>query len=161
MPTNSSASHSNFSRAEWELLKRLPGRVVIAAIVAERDSDRHTVAEGVAGLDAIAAGRSSASGVVRGVVNSLYAEAEPEAPPPERFGEGASVAAVLSDCATAAQVLADRSGPDDLDAYGEWLASIGSRVCRTARFVGAEPIGEDVSPNEAHLLSGLAHAFAR
>ena len=51
-----------FRRAEWELLVRLPGRVVVAATSAHVDPARRTtVAEGLAGIDAIAAGRASAS----------------------------------------------------------------------------------------------------
>src|SRR5262249_31368691 len=65
---------STFSREEWDLLVRLPGRVVIAATSAEPDSPHHSVAEGLAGIDAIAAGRNSASTFVRGVVSAIYAE---------------------------------------------------------------------------------------
>ena len=48
-----------FAPDEWDLLTRLPARVMIAATSAEPDSDRRTVAEGLAGIDAIAAGKFS------------------------------------------------------------------------------------------------------
>ena len=45
-----------FEPHEWELLVRLPARIMIAATSAEKDSDRRTVDEGLAGINAIAAG---------------------------------------------------------------------------------------------------------
>src|SRR5437762_13482060 len=69
-----------FRRAEWELLVKLPGRVVVAATSAQADPPWRTVAEGLAGLDAIAAGRASASRLVRDVVTAIYAETQDDPP---------------------------------------------------------------------------------
>jgi hypothetical protein len=64
----------SFLPSEWELLIRLPAQVVIAATSMEADSAGQTVAEGLAGLDAIAAGRAFDSDLVRAVVAAIYAE---------------------------------------------------------------------------------------
>src|SRR5438045_6145883 len=95
-----------FRREEWELLVRLPGRVVVAATSAEPDTARRTVAEGLAGIDAIAAGRASASRLVRDVVAAIYAETGDEAPVAEEFHDrSGGMSDVLADCRAAAAVL--------------------------------------------------------
>src|SRR5439155_14251425 len=74
-----------FRRAEWDLLVKLPGRVVVAATSAQADPARRTVAEGLAGIDAIAAGRASASRLVREIVAAIYDEPDDDRPVAEEF----------------------------------------------------------------------------
>src|SRR5690348_9328225 len=86
-----------FSRNEWDLLVRLPGQVLIAATSAEPDSPRRTVAEGLAGIDAIAAGRGSHNALVRGVVATIYAERDDDGPTAVEFNDRESgIAAVVA-----------------------------------------------------------------
>jgi hypothetical protein len=155
-------TESPFHRDEWELLVRLPGRVVVAATSAEADTARRTVAEGLAGIDAIAAGRASGSRLVRDVVATIYAETgAAEQPAAEEFHERpAGIADVLAACREAGRVLAERTGREDRDAYRHWLEAIAARVCRAARSGGVLGIGGPlVSPAEQRFLADLADAF--
>src|SRR5438270_7267188 len=112
-----------FTRAEWERLVKLPGRVVVAATSAQADSARHTVHEGLAGIDAIAAGRASASRLVRDVVAAIYHEPDEDRPAAEEFQDrAAGIAAVLAECRDAGRLLAERADRADADAYRHWPA---------------------------------------
>src|SRR3989442_177880 len=147
-----------FSREEWELLVRLPGRVVVAATSAEPDPARRTVAEGLAGIDAIDAGRASASRLVRDVVAAIYDEYDyDDQPVAEEFiNRPAGIAGVLEDCQRAGLLLADRAGREDGDGYRHWLESIAARVCHAARTGGLFGIGgQPVSPAERQFLTDL------
>lgn len=151
-----------FSRQEWDLLVRLPGRVVVAATSTQADPARRTVAEGLAGIDAIAAGRASASQLVRDVVAAIYAETEVDNEPvaKELPGRPAGTADVLEACRTAGRLLAERAGRADSDAYRHWLEAIAARVCRAAHGGGVTGLGAPlVSPVERQFLADLAAAF--
>src|SRR2546421_6194986 len=96
-------------RDEWELLVKLPGRVVVAATSAEADTARRTVVEGLAGIDAIAAGRASASRLVRDVVAAIYAENDEDRPTAEEVHDRAGgITEVLGACRQAGRLLAER-----------------------------------------------------
>jgi len=150
-----------FGCEEWDLLVALPGRVVIAATSAEPDAPRRTVAEGLAGIEAIAAGRASASPLVRDVVTSIYQETDGDPPAAEEFQDRVDgIAAVLDACRVAATVLASRTGREDADAYRHWIESIAVRVCRSARSGGVLGFGgSPVSAAEREFLAGLGAAF--
>src|SRR5262249_30860938 len=135
----STRTESPFPRDEWELLVRLPGRVVVAATSVQPDTPRRTVAEGLAGIDAIAAGRASASRLVRDVVAAIYAETGDDESP--ATAELSDPVGVLAGCREAARVLARRTGREDLDAYRHWLEAIAARVCQAARSGGLLGLG--------------------
>jgi hypothetical protein len=151
-----------FTRAEWDRLVKLPGRVVVAATSAQPDSARHTVHEGLAGIDAIAAGRASASRLVRDVVAAIYHEADEDRPVAEEFQDrAAGIAAVLAECRDARRLLAERTGRADADAYRNWLVAIATRVCHAARTGGLLGIGgAAVSPAERRFLAELEAALS-
>jgi hypothetical protein len=151
-----------FRPDEWELLVRLPGRVVVAATSAEADSPRRTVSEGLAGIEAIAAGRDSASGLVRGVVAEIYHETDTPPAAEEYRDPAAGIADVLATCRAAADVLAVRANREDADAYRHWIEAIATRVCHAAK--GGDLLGfggPPVSAAEWHFLAELAAAFDR
>ncbi len=151
-----------FARDEWELLVRLPGRVVVAATSAEADSPRRTVSEGLAGIEAIAAGRDSASGLVRDVVAEIYQETDTPPAAEEYRDPAAGIADVLASCRVAADVLAQRASREDADAYRHWIEAIATRVCHAAG--GTDLLGfggPPVSAAEWHFLAELAAAFDR
>ncbi len=152
-----------FSRAEWNLLVKLPGRVVVAATSAQADPTRRTVAEGLAGIDAIAAGRASASRLVRDIVAAIYDEPDDDRPAAEQFAHrAAGIAGVLEACRFAAQLLAERAGRVDADAYRHWLVAIATRVCHAARTGGVLGLaGAAVSPAERRFLAELEAALSR
>jgi hypothetical protein len=151
------------SRQEWDLLTRLPRRVLVAATSAEPDSARHTVAEGLAGIEAIAAGRTASSALVRAVVAEIYAEVDgdDEHPVAEEFTQrAAGIAAVLGECRTAARVLADRTTPADAKAYRDWLEAIATAVCAAARTGGLLGVGGvAISAAERQFLDELHRAL--
>ena len=163
-PTSGQPSgYATFSPEEWERLVRLPGQVVIAATSAEADGGRRTVAEGLAGLDAIAGGRSSTNPLIRHVVATIYAERDDNQPAAEEFVDrAAGLAAVLMSCHRAAAVLADHTMQSDRLAYQEWLRSIAERVCGAADSGGVFRLGgERISAAEAEFLDDMSRAFGR
>jgi hypothetical protein len=157
-----------FRPGEWELLTHLPARVIVAATSAEPDGPRRTVAEGLAGLDAIAAGRAFDSDLVRAVVSAIYAEADDDRPtaadPPTAPGHSdraVSVAEVLAACRRATDVLAARADPADSAAYRQWVQSIAARVCGASRSGGVLGLGgKQVSAAERRFLDELAVALS-
>jgi hypothetical protein len=152
---------SGFAADEWRLLIQLPAEVMIAAISVQDGGPRRTVPEGLAGLDAIAAGRGSDSDLVRAAVAAIYAEpvyAEPEqdrSPGPEapasRRGQ------VLEQCRRAVEILRGGADPADADAYRRWLQQVAVRVCGASRSGGVLGLGsEQPSPPERAFLDDLA-----
>lgn len=150
-----------FPAAEWRLLTRLPARVVVAATSAEPDSPRRTVAEGLAGLEAIAGGRVFDSDLVRAVAAAIYAESTDDTPAAEEFTDReAGVAEVLAGCREASEILAARADPADSAAYRQWVQSVAVRVCGASRTGGLLGVGgEQVSPAERAFLDNLATAL--
>jgi hypothetical protein len=163
--SNQSATRSlaspAFRRDEWDLLVKLPGRVAVAAISAQADPVRRTVVEGLAGIDAIAAGRASASRLVRDVVAEIYHEADQDPPAPSGFPDPvAGIAGVLAGCRTAGRMLAERAGRAEADGYRHWLVAIATRVCHAARPGGVRGLGgQALSPAGRRFLADLAAAI--
>jgi hypothetical protein len=166
---------TRFTRAEWDLLVRLPGQVVVAA-TADPDGTPGSMAEAIAGLDAVAAGRGSTNALVRQVVGTIYAEPDSESSVAEGgFGSAADRTSrfveVLVACRHAAAVLAAHGSAADRLAYERWLTSIAFRVCPPAdrpdgstasgsTASGGTPCGATVSL-EQRFLAALATAFRR
>jgi hypothetical protein len=127
--------------------------VVVAATAVHEDPVHRTVAEGLAGIDAIAAGRASASRLVRDVVAAIYDEDEPDHDPPVDGN-------LLAACRTAVRLLDERVGRLDADAYRNWLVAIATRVCHAARTGGLLGVaGAVVSPAERRFLAELTEAL--
>jgi hypothetical protein len=188
----------NFLPGEWEVLTGLPAQVVIAATaVADGEFSLHdhgvreltprvhdarqTVAEGLAGLDAIAAGRAFDSDLVRAVVAAIYAEndgrstgdgrshlAAFDGVDPIRQARAAAPAAhdhrrpaeVLASCRSVTAVLSARADPADSAAYRQWLQSIAARVCEAASSGELLGLGGDLlSDAEREFLDELGSAL--
>ena len=145
-PRGTSLGTALYSAAEWRLLARLPGRVMVATATT-RVADG--VAPGLAGLEGIAAGRASDSDLVRAVVADIYAEAA------ETYGRTATVDEVLAECARAVEVLAARADPADSAAYRQWVQSVAARVCLAAR----PPVGGEPAPSDRRFLARLGAAL--
>jgi hypothetical protein len=153
-----------FDRDEWELLVTLPRRVVVAATSAEPDTPRRTVAEGLVGLEAIAAGRSSPSRLVREVVAAIYAAedgTEADDAAAEVFNDpDAGIAQTLAACGHANAVLGRRASRVDADGYRAWLAEVAAAVCGAAHTGGMLGLGGvRVSLAESRFLDDLADAL--
>jgi hypothetical protein len=132
----------SLSPSEWDLLVGLPGRVLIAATSVERDSAKHTVAEGLAGIEAIAAGRASASRLVHDVVAAIYAERIADGDPQEFADRRSGIANVLAECRSAARTLENRATSADAAAYRAWLVDIATTVCSAARIQSQVTLAE-------------------
>ena len=128
---------SAFTSSEWDLLVRLPGQLVVAVTSAEADIPARTVAQALAGIDAIAAGLDSPNLLIRCVVGAIYAERGDGVPVAEEFADRtASLALVVTASRSAGGVLAHRCGAIDQRAYRDWLTTIATRVCEAARSNG-------------------------
>ncbi|MBY8871602.1 hypothetical protein K7640_07055 [Micromonospora sp. PLK6-60] len=137
-----------YSAAEWELLTSLPGRVLVAAAAPGPGRPPRGVAAGLAGLDAVAAGRAFDSDLVRAVVAAIYARHDGTQPSVERL---ADVVDLLAACRAAVRVLSRRADPADSAAYRQWVQSVAARVCRT---------GDGTIPADRRLLDRLADALS-
>jgi hypothetical protein len=159
---------AEFTAGEWDVLVRLPGRAIVAAtsrasgppaprppttpragqaattgaVRTVDDDPRRTVAEGLAGLEAVAAGRSFDSDLVRGVVAAIYAERAADRPDATLAEPRHSRQALLADCREATRILARRADPGDSAAYRQWVQSIVARV-RAAAHTPSEPPAAD------------------
>jgi hypothetical protein len=166
---------SGFAAEQWRLLSKLPAEVMIATVslwesgprrgaASAARAQRRTVAEGLAGLDAIAAGRWSDSDLVRAVVAAIYAEPEEDPPmvdlAPALSGAGANRGAgaeatdlapsedplaqrarMLAGCRRVVAVLRASADPADSAAYRHWVEQVAVRVCRAAQSGGAPVTG--------------------
>lgn len=130
MPRASSAPRhlgSAFRAEEWERITALPAEVMIACTATWAEPPRRTVAAGLAGLDAIAAGRAFDSDLVRAVVAAIFAEPVADHPThPAAPVRGWPQ--VLADCRRVAEVLRARADLADANAYRHWVQQIAVRV---------------------------------
>lgn len=152
---------TRYTRAEWDLLVRLPGRVVAAATLDEAAS-RQSMIETLAGLNAIAAGRGSPNALVRQVVGTIYAEADLDSPSSREAdpaNEAAGFAPILAACRQAAAILAEHGSEADRRAYERWLESIAVRVCDASPMTGDVRTTMMRVATERYLLAELADAF--
>jgi hypothetical protein len=145
-----------YSATEWDLLTGLPGRVIVAAIAPTPGRPARGVAEGVAGLDAVAAGRAFDSDLVRAVVTAIYARHDGTPPPTERLTD---LVDLLSACRAAVRVLDRRADPADSAAYRQWVQSVAARVCRAAPAPGESSPKGALSPADRRFLERLGGAL--
>lgn len=153
---------TRYTRAEWDLLVRLPGRMVAAATSDETFGARQSVIEALAGLNAIAAGRGSPNALVRQVVGTIYAELDLDSPSTRNVAnadETVSLAPILAACRQAAAILADHGSDADRLAYEKWLESIAIGVCDASPMTGDVGATMMRVATERYLLAELEDAF--
>jgi len=120
------------SRAEWELLVRLPRHVMLAVAKGRPQhtgsphdlstpGDTSALPDTAAADAAVDAGRQATSQLVRGVVAVIRSE---ETPAGSYTDRAVDQAGVLSECHIAAQILHDRLSLADATAYQDWLLSV-------------------------------------
>ncbi|MEU5786377.1 hypothetical protein ABZ754_01440 [Micromonospora purpureochromogenes] len=136
-----------YSAAEWDLLTTLPGRVLVAAASPTPGRPPRGVAAGLAGLDAVAAGRASDSDLVRAVVTAIYARHDGA---PAQSDQLTDLVDLLAACRAAVRVLGRRADPADSAAYRQWVESVAARVCRA---------GDPPGPADRRLLDRLGGAL--
>lgn len=156
-----------FNDEEWSLLVGLPQSVASAASAVDKNSVRRTLAEGEAGLDAIAVGRESGSPLVTAVAKELVFRVggDPE------LGEEPPVVIVPDDVETyvaetldrarrSTTILADKVDSGEAGAYRHWLVTIAQQVVEAATSGGILGIGgEQVSAAEGEFVHQLSEAL--
>ncbi|GAB3851630.1 hypothetical protein GCM10029963_39780 [Micromonospora andamanensis] len=143
-----------YSATEWDLLTFLPGRVIVAAAQPAPGRPQRSVAAGLAGLDAVAAGRAFDSDLVRAVVAAIYARDDGTSPP---TAQPTDLVDVLAACRAVVRVLDRHTDPADSAAYRQWVQSVAARVCRTA---SSAAIGDALAPVDRRFLDRLGDALA-
>ncbi|MGC4853970.1 hypothetical protein ACLQ24_11350 [Micromonospora sp. DT4] len=141
-----------YSTAEWDLLISLPARVLVAAAAPGAGRPERGVMAGLAGLDAVAAGRGFDSDLVRAVVAAIYARHDGAPAPAARLTD---LVDLLAACRAAARVLRRRADPADSAAYRQWVQSVAARVCRAV----PGPDGRPASPADRRFLDRLGDAL--
>ncbi|MGC4804566.1 hypothetical protein [Micromonospora sp. DT233] len=147
---------AGYSAAEWELLTNLPGRVLVVAARPAVGGPLRGVAAGLAGLDAVAAGRASDSDLVRAVVADIYARHEGASAPVEHLG---GLVDALACCRAAVRVLRRGADPADSAAYRQWVQSVAARVCRIGPTGVPAPAGVALAPPDRRFLDRLGGAL--
>ncbi|MFF3853941.1 hypothetical protein [Micromonospora sp. NPDC002575] len=142
-----------YSAAEWDLLTGLPGRVLVAAAAPAPGGPSRGVAAGLAGLDAVAAGRASDSDLVRAVVAAIYARHDGATATEDRTADPVDL---LAACRATVRVLRRRADPADSAAYRQWVQSVAARVRRAT--TGA-PAGGAAAPADRWFLDRLGGAL--
>lgn len=137
-----------YSASEWDLLTDLPGRVLVAAASPGPGRPPRGIAAGLAGLDAVAAGRAFDSDLIRAVVTAIYARHDGAAVRAERLTD---LVDLLAAARAAVRVLRRRADPADSAAYRQWVESVAARVCRAG--------GTTPSPADRRFLDRLAGAL--
>jgi hypothetical protein len=150
----------SFARDEWEQLVTMPRRVLLAATAALADTPRRTVAEGLAGIGAIAAGHDSTSPLVREVVSAIYAAQETDTPAPMYADPGEPLEQTLLACEHVTDLLTDKAMPADATAYRQWLMEIASTVCAASHAGGAASAGSRIGLAENRFLEALAESLS-
>ncbi len=145
-----------YSASEWDLLTSLPGRVLVAAAAPGPGRPERGVLAGLAGLDALAAGRAFDSDLVRAVVAAIYARHDGTPEPAERLTD---LVDLLAACRAASRVLHRRADPADSAAYRQWVQSVAARVCRAAPRAGERPASRPASPADRRFLDRLGGAL--
>ncbi len=150
-----------YSAAEWQMLTRLPGRVIVAVTSVAPDDPIRVVNEALAGLDGIAAGRAFDSDLVRAVVAAIYAESDDGQPPiARRTDQIAGRVDLLAACRAATALLAARADPADSAAYRQWVQSVAARVCQVGGGAGwIRPPGDRCVPANHEFLDNLGEAL--
>ncbi|MEU4367807.1 hypothetical protein [Micromonospora chersina] len=137
-----------YSAAEWDLLTDLPGRVLVAAASPGPGRPPRGVVAGLAGLDAVAAGRAFDSDLIRAVVAAIYARHDGAAERDERLTD---LVDLLAAARATVRVLRRRADPADSAAYRQWVETVAARVCRAG--------GTPPSPADRRFLDRLAGAL--
>lgn len=165
MTTPPVSSTFGFSDDEWGLLVGLPQSVLTAASAAESDGARRTRTENAVGLEAMAAGRESASPLVAAIAGELVSrvgdpEAGEELPAIEPTNPQAVIAGVLERARAASTLLARKVDEGEAGAYKHWLIEIAEQVVTAASTGGLLGLGGDiVTESERRFRDELSHVL--
>jgi hypothetical protein len=151
------AYETSLAVSDWQRLVDLPRQVLLAALPPAGDgpADATALTEGLAGMAAIAAGRTWPSRLVRQVAAAIYA-ADDHPAAAVRADRGA----VLAACAAAAPVLAGQVPAGEAAAYRRWVLGIAAAVYGVGRGRWYGLTGTPADPRHLRLLDEIEQALA-
>ena len=158
---------SDFSSAEWKILREAPHLVIFAVTVAGASGFFGTMAEAMAPSPIISEALKGSNQLLREICakEEMMASIESIKDRAKDYGDFTGIQSSLRreavDKARAAVgLLRQKGSPEDVAAYREFLITLGDRVANAAKegdFLGFG--GERVSEHERTLLSELAEAI--
>ncbi|MBL1264804.1 hypothetical protein [Candidatus Methylomicrobium oryzae] len=160
------ATKSDFSSAEWEVLRDTPHLVIFAVTVAGASGFFGSIAEALAPSSIINEALQGSNQLLREVCEREEIKSSIDAikERARASGDFADIQAVLRQEAinksrTAIEILRQKGSSDDISAYRDFLLHLGDKVANAATeggFLGFG--GERVSEHERTLLAELAEA---
>ncbi|WP_374086879.1 hypothetical protein [Methylomicrobium lacus] len=157
---------TDFSTAEWEVLRDAPNLVVLAMAVAGASGFFGSIAEALAPSETIRHALQGRNQLLRGICekDEMMASVESIKSQAKAGGDFAHIQAALRKEAidksrAAVALLRQKGSPEDIEAYREFLITLGDKVANAAKegaFLGFG--GERVSEHERTLLAELAEA---
>jgi hypothetical protein len=160
------ATKTDFSSAEWEVLRDAPHLVILAVTVAGASGFFGSIAEALAPSSLINDALKGSNQLMREVCDKdeIKASIESIKELARASGEFANIQAVLRREAidksrTAIEILRQKGSPEDVAIYRDFLIHLGDKVANAATeggFLGFG--GERVSEHERTLLAELAEA---
>lgn len=153
-----------FSPVEWTILTELPIRVLAASMRADESSELGLLMQQATGLTELSsrANEYSSSDLVQQVFEHYKSQGDGEAQTLQLSEQW--IDRLLPDTIERArqvsEILVERVGPEDADAYKLWLLETAAAVCAAARTGGFLGFGgERISEKEQVFLDELAEAF--
>ncbi|EIC31269.1 MULTISPECIES: hypothetical protein [Methylomicrobium] len=160
------ATKSDFSSAEWEVLRDAPHLVILAVTVAGASGFFGSIAEALAPSGIINEALQGSNPLLREVCGreEIKSSIESIKELARASGDFANIQAVLRQEAvdksrTAIGILRKKGSPEDVSVYRDFLIHLGDKVANAAKeggFLGFG--GERVSEHERTLLAELAEA---
>jgi hypothetical protein len=157
---------SDFSTAEWEVLRDAPNLVILAVTVAGASGFFGSIAEALAPSETILEALKGSNQLLRAVCEKeeMMSSVESIKRLAKTGGDFAAIQAVLRKEAidksrAALDLLRQKGSPEDIVAYSSFLITVGDKVANAAKegsFLGFG--GERVSEHERTLLAELAEA---
>lgn len=157
---------TDFSSAEWEILREAPHLVIFAVTVAGASGFFGTIAEAMAPSPIISEALKGSNQLLREICEKeeMMSSIESIKNRARTFGDFTGIRASLRREAidksrSAIELLRQKGSPEDIIAYREFLIALADRVANAAKegdFLGFG--GERVSEHERTLLAELAEA---
>lgn len=160
------ATKTDFSSAEWEVLRDAPHLVIIAVTVAGASGIFGSIAEALAPSSIISEALQGTNQLLREVCEREEIQSSIDAIKTRAKASGdfsglqiALRTEAIDKSRAAIEILRQKASPEDIVAYREFLIALGNKVANAAKegdFLGFG--GERVSEHERTLLAELAEA---
>lgn len=160
------SSTTDFTAAEWNLLKELPFKVILAAVVADvrgpAGAARDEIAQGAHELVSSATSEYSDNGLIMSVLSDVANDpaTEEEISLDDEEARRAAVVEAIALSEQAQSLLSNQEEQDEATAYREWIYAAAAAATKATKSGGIMRfrMGK-VSPNEKHFLDYLSEAL--